>query len=73
LKYVKDIVCHPCHHGKMVGASHPLVTKVMTKKTGKLLHLDLVGQDWVCSLGGKWYVLAIVDDFSHYSWLSMEA
>ena len=23
LKFEKDLVCHPCHHGKMVAASHP--------------------------------------------------
>jgi transposase InsO family protein len=39
----------------------------MTKGPGELLHMDIVGLAQVRSEGGKWYVLVIVDDFSHYS------
>jgi transposase InsO family protein len=28
--------------------------------------MDLVGPARVCSVGGKWYVLVIVDDYSRY-------
>ena len=35
----------------------------------ELLHMDMVGPSRVRSLGGKWYVLVIVDDFSRYSWV----
>jgi transposase InsO family protein len=31
--------------------------------------VDLVGPDRVCSVGGKWYVLVIVDDYSRYAWV----
>jgi hypothetical protein len=31
--------------------------------------MDIVGPSWVCSMGGKWYVLIIVDDYSPYSWI----
>jgi hypothetical protein len=31
--------------------------------------MDLVGLARVCSAGGKWYVLVIVDDFSRYAWV----
>ena len=34
LKFEKDLVCHPCRHGKMVAASHPPVTQVMTTRPG---------------------------------------
>jgi hypothetical protein len=30
LKFEKDLVYHPCHHGKMVATSHSPVSKVMT-------------------------------------------
>ena len=30
LKMEKDLVCHPCRHGKMVAASHAPVNQVMT-------------------------------------------
>jgi hypothetical protein len=39
----------------------------MTKKPCELFHVDLVGPAHVCSAGGKWYVLVIVDDYSRYS------
>jgi transposase InsO family protein len=31
--------------------------------------MDLVGPAHVCSAGGKWYVLVIVDDYSRYAWV----
>ena len=67
LKFEKDLVCHPCRHGKMVAASHPPVNQIMTSEPGELLHIDTVGPARVRSMGGKWYVLVIVDDFSRYS------
>jgi hypothetical protein len=30
--------------------------------------MDIVGPSQVRSIGGKWYVLVIIDDYSHYSW-----
>ena len=69
LKMVKDLVCTPCRHGKMVAASHPPVTVTMTDAPGQLLHMDTVGPARVQSAGGKWYVLVVVDDFSRYSWV----
>jgi hypothetical protein len=69
LKYQKDLVCAPCRHGKMVAASHPPLTSVMTERPCELFHMDLVGPSRVCSAGGKWYVLVIVDDYSRYAWV----
>ena len=59
----------PCRHGKMVSTSHPPINQVMTTHPGELLHMDTVGPSRVMSVGGKWYVLVIVDDFSRYSWV----
>jgi hypothetical protein len=67
LKYQNDLGCAPCRHGKMVAASHPPLTSVMTKRSCELFHMDLVGPARVCSTGGKWYVLVIVDDYSRYA------
>ena len=39
----KDLVCHPCYHGKMVAASHTPVNQVMTSYPNELLHMDTVG------------------------------
>jgi hypothetical protein len=69
LKFESDLICAPCRHGKMIAASHSLVNTVMTEHLGQLLHMDTVGPSRVCSMGGKWYVLVIVDDYSRYSWV----
>jgi hypothetical protein len=69
LKFESDLLCAPCHHDKMITVSHSLVNTVMTEHPGQLLHMDTVGHFWVRSMGGKWYVLVIVDDYSRYSWV----
>jgi transposase InsO family protein len=53
----------------MVVASHPPLTDVMTEHPCELLHMDLVGPARVRSVGGKWYVLVVVDDYSRYAWV----
>jgi hypothetical protein len=69
LKFESDLVCTHCHHGKMIAASHSPVNTVMTEHPGQLLHMDTIGPSRVRSMGGKWYVLVIVDDYSRYSWV----
>jgi transposase InsO family protein len=69
LMFESDLVCPPYRHGKMIDASHSLVNTVMTEHTGQLLHMYTVGPSWVRSMGGMWYILVIVDDYSHYSWV----
>jgi hypothetical protein len=31
--------------------------------------MDTISPSWVRSMGGKWYVLVIVDDYSRYTWV----
>nr|AAP53706.1 retrotransposon protein, putative, unclassified [Oryza sativa Japonica Group] len=69
LKKDLDLICTPCRHAKMVSTSHAPIVSVMTDAPGQLLHMDTVGPARVQSVGGKWYVLVIVDDFSRYSWV----
>jgi hypothetical protein len=69
LKFESNLVCAPCHHGKMIAACHYLVNTVMTDQPGQLRHMDTVGPSRVRSIGGNWYVLVIVDDYSHYFWV----
>jgi hypothetical protein len=69
LKFESDLVCAHCRHGKMIASSHSPVNTMMTEHPGQLLHMDTIGLSQVCSMGGKWYVLFIVDDCSRYSWL----
>jgi transposase InsO family protein len=67
-KFESDLVCAPCRQGKMIAASHSPVNIMMTEHPGQLLHMDIVGPSRVRSMGGKWYVLVIVDNYSRYSW-----
>jgi hypothetical protein len=53
LKFESDLVCAPCHHDKMIAASHSPINTVMTEHPGQLLHMDTVGPSWVRSMGGK--------------------
>jgi hypothetical protein len=47
--------------------AHAQVNTVMTECPGQLLHMDTVGPSRVRSMGGKWYILIIVDGNSRYS------
>jgi hypothetical protein len=69
LRLEKELVCAPCRHAKIVASSHPPLTDVMTERPCELLHMDLVGLARVRSMGGKWYVLVVVDDYSRYAWV----
>jgi hypothetical protein len=69
LKFESDLVCTPYRHGKMITAFHSPVNTVMIEHPKQLLHMDTVGPSWVRSMGGKWYVLIVVDDYSRYSWV----
>ena len=40
-----------------------------TSKPLELLHLDLIGLTRTESLGGKRYILVVVDDFTRYTWV----
>jgi IS30 family transposase len=53
----------------MIAVFYSPVNTMMTKHPGQLLHMDTVGRSRVRSMGGKWYVFVIVDDYSRYSWV----
>jgi hypothetical protein len=53
LRLEKELVRALCQHAKMVAASHPPLTDVMTERPCELLHMDLVGPARVRSVGGK--------------------
>jgi hypothetical protein len=69
LKFDSKLVCTPCRHGKMIDVSHSMVNIVMTEQPRQLLHMDTVDPSRLHSMGGKWYVLVIIDDYSRYSWV----
>jgi hypothetical protein len=54
LMFESDLVCAPCHHDKMIIASHSPVNTMMTEHPRQLLYMDTVGPSWVRSMGGNW-------------------
>ena len=48
---------------------HPKVNIIVTSRPLELLHVDLMGPTRTESLGGKRYIMVVVDDFSRYSWV----
>jgi hypothetical protein len=63
LKFEKDLVCHPCRYGKVLVASHSIVTKVMTLQPDEFLHMDNVSLARVCSFGGCGMCLWLLTTF----------
>jgi hypothetical protein len=69
LKFESNLVCAPYHHGKMIAASHSPVKTMIIEQPRQLLHMGTISPSRVRSVGGKWYILVIVDDYSRYSWV----
>jgi len=57
LKFEKDRVCDACQKGKQI--------KIVSLE---LLHMDLFGPSRTMNIGGNYYGLAIVDDYSRFTW-----
>ncbi|KAI3758565.1 hypothetical protein L6452_06132 [Arctium lappa] len=69
LKYEREHLCAACEKGKMKRAAHKPKPEPNTSSPLELLHMDLCGPMRTQSLGGKKYVLVIVDDYSRYMWV----
>ena len=50
-------------------SKHPSVASVQTSKPLELLHINLMGPARIQSLGGKKYILVVVDDCTRYTWV----
>nr|GFB51638.1 retrovirus-related Pol polyprotein from transposon TNT 1-94 [Tanacetum cinerariifolium] len=68
-KYHKKHLCPSCEKGKSKRASHPPKPVLNSRQRLHLLHMDLCGPMRIASINGKRYVLVIVDDYSHYTWV----
>ncbi|GJY72022.1 retrovirus-related pol polyprotein from transposon TNT 1-94, partial [Tanacetum coccineum] len=68
LKYVKDQLCSSCEVSKAKRSSFKIKIVPSSKGWLNLLHMDLCGPMRVASINGKKYILAIVDDYSRYTW-----
>jgi len=68
LKFEKNKLCEACQKGKQVKNSFQSKNVVSTSKPFELLHIDLFGASRTMSLGGNYFGLVIVDDYSRFTW-----
>ncbi|GKB40345.1 retrovirus-related pol polyprotein from transposon TNT 1-94 [Tanacetum coccineum] len=68
-KYLKDHLCPSCEQGKSKKSPHKPKPIPISKNMLHLLYMDLCGPMRVESINSKRYVLVIVDDYSHYTWV----
>jgi hypothetical protein len=61
----KQMHCDACARAKSIRSSFP-PSESRASSTLELLHMDLAGPSEVESIGGKRYMLIIVDDFTRY-------
>ena len=64
---VEKTICGACQIGKQTKSNHHKVNVISTSRCLELLHVDLMGATRTESLGGKRYIMVIVDDFSRYT------
>lgn len=69
LENIDNILCGPCQQGKQFRVTYKKTSKILTSKQLELLHMDLMGPSRTESLGGKRYILVVVDDLSRYNWI----
>ena len=66
LSRVCNVVSGPYQLGKQTKAKHPSTQTSAISRPLELLHLDLMGPTRTESLGGKRYIMVVVDDFTRY-------
>ena len=62
-------VCEPCQLRKQTKAKHLSTQTSATSRPLELLHLDLMGPTRTESLGGKRYIMVVVDNIIRYTWV----
>jgi len=70
LEITEGSICGECQVGKQTRMSHPWLEHQGTSKILELLHIDLMGPMQVANIGGKRYVLVVVEDFSKFTWVN---
>ena len=67
LKFERNKLCETCQKGKQTKSSFKPINVVSTTRPLELLHMDLFGPSRTKSLGGNYYGLVIVDDYSRFT------
>ena len=63
ISFEKDGLCVTCQQGKQTKISFKSKNIVSTSKPLQLLYMDLITPSRTISVGGKLYILAVVDVF----------
>ena len=61
--------CEVCIRGEFSQKRYSKYKESEVKRCFERLHMDLIGPFQIKSLGGKNYILTIVDEFSSFSWV----
>ena len=69
LSRMSNVVYGPCQLRKQTKPKHLGTQTSATSRPLELLHLDLMGPTRTKSLGGKRYIMVVVDDFTRYTWV----
>ena len=67
LNRVSNVMNGPCQLRKQTKAKHLGTQISATSRPLELLHLDLIGPARTESLGGKRYIMVVVDNFNRYT------
>jgi len=68
LKFERNKLCKAYQKGKQTKSSFKSINVVSTTRPLELLHMNLFGPSRTKSLGGNYYGLIIVDDYSRFTW-----
>jgi len=68
LKFERDRPCEACQKGKQTKSTFKPLNVISTSRPLELLHIDLFSLSRTMSLGGNYYGLIIVDDYSQFAW-----
>ena len=68
IKISKDHLCDACQKGKQTMASFKFEKFVSASRPLEFLHMDLFGPSRTKIIGGNYYGLVIVDDYSRFCW-----
>jgi len=69
LKFEKDRICDACQLGKQTKSSFKPIKDIMISRLLELIHMDLFGPTKTKCLNEDRFVLVLVDDFSHFTWI----
>jgi transposase InsO family protein len=67
--FENDRPCGACQVEKQVGVPHHVKNIMTTIRPLKMIHMDLFGPIAYISIDGNKYDLAIIDDYSRFTWM----